>query len=342
MASLAEERDAERAVFRYVPRQKLWATEDFATGVLSRLQDHVSAIQPEEKVILVVGGRESNSSQSPLSRWHSIDLRVSRVSAFTAPDRLYGAALGYDPAVPRILLFGGSKGDQGASDLLWQLDLQQSPTRPQATTIRPRGDRPPARSYHASVYDPARRWFLVYGGLGSNELPITENYTWVFDTTTATWAKLNGAWIGERYGATMVYDSQHQTPILIAGAVRGPRDLRGTLHYLDCTGLVPPPSSTAGETETATAVATPLGTETATAVVTATALASGTLPTSETPAPLETPTESGTATAVAATGTASVVSTGTPPLTAVATTTGVATPPEAAGSRVYLPMAVRP
>ncbi len=321
---MAEERDAERAVYRFVPRQKLWAGENFATGVLRPLQEHAAAIHLDEPVIIVVGGRESNSTEDPSVRWHSIDLRLSRVSAFTAPDRLYGSSVGYDVEFPRIFVFGGKKGSQTTSDLLWQLNLRANPARPEASTIRPRGDRPAARYAHASVYDPSRHWLITYGGLGANDQPLNEGRTWVFDTNRGLWDRLDSAWIGERYGAAMVYDSFHQTPLLIAGAVRGSRDLRGTLHYLDCPGLVPEPSATAVESETATA------TESATPEASATGEPSDT----PLPQPSATATPSPSSTSAAPGETASP--------TAPAAPTPTKSPPPAPTSwRLYMPLAVR-
>lgn len=306
------------------PRDQRWSTVSFSSGLLLGVQDHAAVIHPPEDVILVVGGRSSSGDTSALSRWQSIDLVASRVRAFSPPERLFASAAAYDPdpEAPRVFVFGGDRGNQRISDVLWQIDLRHGTPQMRSEAVRPRGDKPAARYAHAMAYDAHRGWLVVYGGLSANAQPINESRTWAFDTNAYVWLALDGAWAGERYGAVMVFDSRHNRMVLSGGAGRSDRDLKNSVHVLDCDDMATQEPSA---TPTDTAIQTP----------------TPTLTPAPSPTAAPTRTDTPTGTAPAASATPGPTASATASAGASPTATPAAGPSPAPGLTAYLPFASR-
>jgi N-acetylneuraminic acid mutarotase len=97
------------------------------------------------------------------------------------PGRLYQSMV-YHVADGTALLFGGATRSGLANDL-WAYD----PTRNTWTELKPMGDSPPARSFHALVYDPITETTLLFGGRNDDGLM---NDTWAYDPADNTWTDL--------------------------------------------------------------------------------------------------------------------------------------------------------
>lgn len=88
----------------------------------------------------------------------------------------------YDSASNRMIVFGGSFGDQSISDQLWMLSNANAVSgTPAWTQLTPGGDRITGRFGHIAVYDPDLNAMIVYGGhtapdgVWTNELWVLRN-----------------------------------------------------------------------------------------------------------------------------------------------------------------------
>jgi hypothetical protein len=86
--------------------------------------------------------------------------------AGAAPGGREGHGAIYDPALQRMLVFGGhyEAASRGFWSDLWQLSLNDTPTW---TELHPAGTIPGARSALGTVYDPVRRRMLIHGGINA-------------------------------------------------------------------------------------------------------------------------------------------------------------------------------
>ncbi len=119
-----------------------------------------------------------------------------RLNTTNTPPARRDAALGYDPARHRLILFGGRNGTQTFFDT-WALDLTTLVWQPLAT-----GDVPRPRARHSMVFgvDTVRNRFLITTGQKDS---LLLNDIWSFDLTTDTWSEIaaQGAVPDIRYGS---------------------------------------------------------------------------------------------------------------------------------------------
>jgi len=114
------------------------------------------------------------------------------------------AAMAYDSARGRVVLFGGHDGTHALNDT-WEWDGSTWTQRRPATS-------PPARSRHAMAYDSARGRVVLFGG---NFGPGISD-TWEWDGTN--WVQRTPATNPPaRYGAAMAYDSARGRTVLFGG-----------------------------------------------------------------------------------------------------------------------------
>ncbi len=134
------------------------------------------------------------------------------VTPATSPTARSGAALVYDEARGRIVLFGGDASDTNFSDETWEWDgtswTLQSPTL-----------RPPGRANHAAAYLAEARSVVVFGGAGAGPggaaIPIGD--TWAWDGTN--WARLVPASPPQGRGVFgMTYDAARHEVVLFGGS----------------------------------------------------------------------------------------------------------------------------
>lgn len=119
-----------------------------------------------------------------------------RLDTTNAPPARRDAALGYDPARHRLILFGGRSATETFFDT-WALDLTTLAWQPLAT-----GDVPRPRARHSMVsgVDTVRNRFLITTGQKDS---LLLNDIWSFDLTTDTWSEIaaQGAIPDIRYGS---------------------------------------------------------------------------------------------------------------------------------------------
>jgi hypothetical protein len=131
------------------------------------------------------------------------------------PAARYGAAMAFDTAASKFVLFGGDlEGKQWPGTLsneTWSYDpVQEKWTKMQPATS------PKARYYHTMAFDPGTNRVVLYGGIESHGASLCD--TWTYDLTNDAWTQVNPSPNpGPRVGHAMVYMGTPGT-ILLAGA----------------------------------------------------------------------------------------------------------------------------
>lgn len=139
--------------------------------------------------------------------------------AVTGPGPRHSPQWGYDPANQRMLIFGGygfhlptSYAGEYLYDV-WQLKLDGTPSWSELVAS---GPHPTGRLAGASIYDPLRQRFVVFGGtVGATVDVFTLDLT-----SAATWSILSVE--GEPplagYGMTTIYDPKRDRMIMFGGS----------------------------------------------------------------------------------------------------------------------------
>jgi N-acetylneuraminic acid mutarotase len=106
-----------------------------------------------------------------------------------APTARAGAPMIYSSACKEIVLFGGYNGEGAFADT-WGYSPEENSW---VDLTRDDTGAPPARAFHAMVYDPAANQAVLFGGMGGPETYF--NDTWLYDCKTGVWtdAKPAGA-----------------------------------------------------------------------------------------------------------------------------------------------------
>jgi N-acetylneuraminic acid mutarotase len=135
----------------------------------------------------------------------------------------------YDPVGARVLLFGGrDNGTQEDYGDTWSYD----PATNVWTDLSPEGVAPPARSYHAMVYEPVSGTVILFGGWDDSRQRDL-NDTWSYDPATGAWTELKpaGRWPSGRDGHSLIYDPVGKRIILFGGSDTNARPLGDTWAY---------------------------------------------------------------------------------------------------------------
>jgi Galactose oxidase, central domain len=154
---------------------------------------------------------------APPPTWTPIHPTAVPVEGITLnPAKRAGARMAYDTKTDRAILFGGSEERPcwddcpliaetliyEAKDNAW---IQVSPE----TSPDPRVDT-------AMAYDAESDQTILYAGFISNEKYSPQD-TWAFDMKTLTWTKMKTEGPPDRYGHSMVYDSESDRMIVFGG-----------------------------------------------------------------------------------------------------------------------------
>ncbi|MFX0093854.1 MAG: Kelch repeat-containing protein [Candidatus Hodarchaeota archaeon] len=128
----------------------------------------------------------------------------------TKPTLRTDAAMVYDSANQRIILFGGYEVNKDLQDT-WIYDYSSN----QWTEVFP-VTTPPVRKSHSMIYDAVNQKVILFGGYGAADRLL--NDTWAYDYTSNSWTELlpPSSPIA-RYGHTMIYDAVNQKVILFGG-----------------------------------------------------------------------------------------------------------------------------
>jgi len=140
-----------------------------------------------------------------------------------SPPDLAGAAMAYDPAIGKMVLYGGVSDGQVSDDTYTYDGTAWALQSPAAT--------PPALSFASMAYDAALNEIVLFGGeiLGSTP----SDQTWFYNGTTWTDADIAGP--SARFATSMASDAAADEMVLIGGLGPGDKSL-GDTWLLDSTG----------------------------------------------------------------------------------------------------------
>jgi hypothetical protein len=150
----------------------------------------------------------STSSAAPPPSW-------TLQETGTSPSGMGAPSMAYDPAIGKVVLFGGRDHD-GSRDETWTYDGETWAKAEPATS-------PPARFEGSMVYDPAIGEIVLFGGIATVEgETIAANDTWTYDGTT--WTELKTAASPLPLEApSMAYDPATKKIVLFGGYWSGER-----------------------------------------------------------------------------------------------------------------------
>jgi N-acetylneuraminic acid mutarotase len=287
---------------------------------------HAAVWDAAQRRLLVFGGYDGSSRNDLWSYQAESNGWVQLTPSGTPPPARGGHAAVWDAAQRRLLVFGGFvSGDDNFLDDLWSYQAESNTW----VQLTPSGTPPPARFWHAAVWDTAQRRLLVFGGRNwvCDEWTCVDIYfddLWSYQAESNTWVQLtpSGTLPPARGGHAAVWDAAQSHMLVVGGLFELSHDGMYFKRYFDdlwsyqaesntwmqLTPSGTPPSSTL----TPTATATPTPTSTPTLSPTATATPPTTPTPTSTPTSMATPTATGTATPTA-------IRTPTPTGTATAT-----------------------
>ena len=177
--------------------------------------DHAMTFDTQRRRLVVFGG--STTGRSGMScdgsgtnvcgglwLWDPVSTRWSITQVTPGPGNRRSAALAYDAARDRYVLFGGRSQYSGTVPCEWSTDnvcdatWTFDPATQFWTNVVLSGDRPAARTDHAMVYDSGRDRIVLFGG-------------------AATTATCDGGGTGYRCGDTWEWDGQSWTRAATTG-----------------------------------------------------------------------------------------------------------------------------
>jgi hypothetical protein len=140
------------------------------------------------------------------------------------PSARSSAAMAYDIARSRIVLFGGSDDRDRPLQDTWEWDGQTW------LNVTPAGQKPSARSRHKMAYDRVRRRMVLFAG--DNHTSQLPRDMWEWDG--AQWTELTGASMQPdtpRLDHALAYDSARGRLVLFGGWVQGAGEIDDTWEW---------------------------------------------------------------------------------------------------------------
>lgn len=137
----------------------------------------------------------------------------STLATDSSPSERYGAAMAYDEANGRLILFGGSEWNAGVFyDDTWAYNYSSNEWVELSPAVRP-----PPRFNPGVAYIPDRQAILIFGGYKPPERNLGD--TWLFDVKTDTWRELEPSNSPTpRSNMGMAYDAKNGRVILFGGS----------------------------------------------------------------------------------------------------------------------------
>jgi hypothetical protein len=154
-------------------------------------------------------------------------LRAGGTPGQDSPSAGEDAALAYDGARHRLLLFGGKGDDDKNRNELWSFDLEAATWQ----QIRADGPQPPPREDHTLVVDTGNDQLVLFGGEDGD----TSAATWTFDLREGRWQEITHASAPELESHCAIYDPQGKRMVVFGGMreIGGKHDL-GEETWLLC------------------------------------------------------------------------------------------------------------
>ncbi|HYM39525.1 MAG TPA: kelch repeat-containing protein [Thermoplasmata archaeon] len=185
-----------------------WSNLTSASGPSYRLGHAVAYDSESDRIVMFAGmtsiGRtnETWSYNLEANTWTKLD-------PATKPHARDYAAMAYDSASDRVILFGGYSADGYLADT-WSYDLNTDTW----TNLTP-AIGPPARDYSAMAYDVRSDRLILFGG--DTETGYAAD-TWSYDFNTNTWTnRIPATGPCARHGHAMAYDAKSDQIVLFGG-----------------------------------------------------------------------------------------------------------------------------
>jgi hypothetical protein len=205
-----------------------WVQQTPATSPSKRYGAAI-AYDPAIGKVVLFGGAIGMFEPPLTDTWTYDGTNWTQVPTPVAPSANYGAAMTYDAAIGKVVLFGGERSGSGVVDQTWTFDGSSW------TRLAPAAS-PPARADASMAYDAGAGKAVLFGGYDSANNYLSD--TWTFDG--ATWTRQNPAIVPPpRSEAALAYDDLTGKVVMYGGYDQG-TNLGDTWTYQ----VARPPSAT--------------------------------------------------------------------------------------------------
>lgn len=173
-------------LWAYRPGSNTWVPISPATVLPSPRDGHTAVWDPTNAQMLIFGGFNGGVEFNDLWAYRPASNTWVQLSPTgTAPSARFAATAVWDPRNAQMLVFGGYIGAGGIVNDLWAY----RPASNSWAMVTPATTSPPARYYHAAVWDPGNAQMLVFGGgdLGSTWF----NDLWAYQPASNSWVHLS-------------------------------------------------------------------------------------------------------------------------------------------------------
>ncbi len=187
-----------------------------------------AAFDETRKVFVMFGGTNTNPSTGGVTpnqetwEWSPATGKwTNRTGAGAAPQARSGAAMVFDSARGKLVLFGGRAGSAFDYEDTWEWD----PATGAWADVSAAGAHPSARSQHGMVYEKSTGKTLLFGGGRSDSasydgtgITVSLGDTWEYDPAAHTWTELTvTSTPSGRHDFGLVWDSSRNKAVLFAG-----------------------------------------------------------------------------------------------------------------------------
>jgi N-acetylneuraminic acid mutarotase len=203
----------------YDPGANTWTELKPSGTVPSPRADLAMAYDPITRRLILFGGQgETADKTGPYNDTWAYDSVANAWTelkpAGTLPPPRVAAAMAYDPATKKIILFGGwSRSDTpGYFNDTWAYDSAANTW----AELKPSGTLPLPSCAQSIAYDPSSGRMILFGGAWQAGV---NNDTRAYDPTANTWTKLRpeGTLPSARAGSAMAYDESSHRMIMFGG-----------------------------------------------------------------------------------------------------------------------------
>jgi len=186
-----------------------WAPALFFKNPTAR-SEHTMAYDRARKRVLVFGGKDASKDLGDFWSLASASIGYTLINTKTSPPPRHAAAMVYDEARDRLLLFGGRSGSTSLNDF-WQYDGKDW------QQLKPK-TLPSPRFGHSMAYEPYLGRVLLFGG--SKTGSINTQDAWIYDGTDWQPAPTTGTRPSTRSDSVLVFDTKRKQFLLHDGSFR--------------------------------------------------------------------------------------------------------------------------
>lgn len=203
--------DIEGHAWGYSPASNTWAQAEAGAGPSAALGSAMAYDAGSDRMILF-GGLDLNASRENDETW-AYDVGTNsweRMDPERSPSPRNFAAMAYDPASDRVILFGGAPAGGSVGDT-WAYNYDRDAWTEMSPLIAPE-----ARTYTSMVYDSLSDRMLIFGGSEDWESAQLGD-TWVYDFGTNTWDPVEVEGPSPRGWHAMAFDIEREVAVLFGG-----------------------------------------------------------------------------------------------------------------------------